>query len=309
MTHSVSQDKKSLGSEWYYAHQDQSCGPVTGGQLLDLLNKGSIQLHTLVWTEEWQDWAPLGEISEQLKVHHAEVSQEAEKETISQAQAPSRPSSKFGLILICLGLWFGIKLGLRYLSKSDHLPAKPTTVVKDASIERDGPPIVEAGEVQAVPPLHSFMRSPFAGRPLFGLHEVNIPSFIEAFGKPIKDPRYFSPVKRTIGNEVYIVKPIELAYPSFIVMLSCFEAGACYVEKVSIKDPSSGLSLPIALGKSTKEDILNLFGECPQRDFANAPCEFSAGDGQEHFQLTFYFASNGTLKEVDLSRSLLVVGD
>ena len=43
---------------WYYVDGGQQCGPVTDGQLDELLESGKITLETHIWREGMPDWQP-----------------------------------------------------------------------------------------------------------------------------------------------------------------------------------------------------------------------------------------------------------
>lgn len=50
--------------EWFYARGDMQRGPVTEGELGDLIKDGIITSETRVWREGMSDWYPLSEVHE-----------------------------------------------------------------------------------------------------------------------------------------------------------------------------------------------------------------------------------------------------
>ena len=50
--------------EWFYARGDMQRGPVTEGELGDLIKDGIITSETRVWREGMSDWYPLAEVHE-----------------------------------------------------------------------------------------------------------------------------------------------------------------------------------------------------------------------------------------------------
>lgn len=59
-------------TDWYYASQDnQQVGPVAGGQLVELFERGVITRETLVWREGLDNWLPLRRLFDELGLREA----------------------------------------------------------------------------------------------------------------------------------------------------------------------------------------------------------------------------------------------
>ncbi|MFQ3224766.1 MAG: putative RDD family membrane protein YckC [Lentimonas sp.] len=50
--------------EWHYAESDQTTGPISEAELIQLFESGRLPKHSLVWTEGQADWLPASEIDE-----------------------------------------------------------------------------------------------------------------------------------------------------------------------------------------------------------------------------------------------------
>lgn len=48
--------------QWHYESNGQDVGPVTEQQFIELMRRGQINRHTLVWTEELRDWREAGQV-------------------------------------------------------------------------------------------------------------------------------------------------------------------------------------------------------------------------------------------------------
>lgn len=48
--------------QWHYESNGQDVGPVTEQQFIEMMRRGQINRHTLVWTEELRDWREAGQV-------------------------------------------------------------------------------------------------------------------------------------------------------------------------------------------------------------------------------------------------------
>jgi hypothetical protein len=62
-------------AEWYYGHGQSVHGPIRFNQLCQLYCRGTITAKTLMWTNELEDWTPLGQLGCYHNIRHLQICQ------------------------------------------------------------------------------------------------------------------------------------------------------------------------------------------------------------------------------------------
>lgn len=101
-----------MSQPWFYAdRQRQQQGPVTAAELVAALQRGEVDMGTLVWNERLPSWVPLQQVARQLGIAGSPPPMPAAAPR--RAAAPRKSGSKVWIIVIlvllgCLVVFGGI---------------------------------------------------------------------------------------------------------------------------------------------------------------------------------------------------------
>jgi type IV pilus assembly protein PilA len=91
-----------MTQQWYYAdRQRQQCGPVSVDELAAALQRGDVDMTTLVWHERLPAWVPLAQVAAELGLRGAPPP--LPRAAAQPRRAPPRPMSGKKVALIVVG--------------------------------------------------------------------------------------------------------------------------------------------------------------------------------------------------------------
>jgi type IV pilus assembly protein PilA len=114
-----------MSEQWYYAdRQRQQRGPVATAELKAALQRGDVDMTTLVWHEKLPGWLPLAQVAAQLGIAGAPPPM-SPRAAPARREPPKRSGAKVGLIIVgvllaCLVVFGGIIAAIAIPAYNDY---------------------------------------------------------------------------------------------------------------------------------------------------------------------------------------------